>query len=75
MKPVPVVENIKICINCKHFSRPQLSCTKIIKYRDLVLGELMYEHARFARSPDGVCGPDGKLYEPKERVCEKEGSG
>ena len=54
----------RYCKDCVHFDSKTLACKKILKTRDMVTGDLVYEFSRMARSFDGACGPTGTFWEP-----------
>lgn len=67
---------MKACVNCKHYAdwgmrwSPPTCVSPLASIPDPVYGKV-YRSAQSQREIDGVCGPDGKLYEPTlwQRIC------
>ena len=68
-------ETTKPCVDCRHHIKGKIyawgyphgkSLCKALPEPNLVPGEMNYQWCLIARKKYGECGPDGRLWEPKE---------
>lgn len=66
------MSNLKICLECAHIHNVHYYGCKKVASRNLVTGRVSYQHCDAVRKDEILCGHDGKWFEPKSTIVNRE---